>query len=141
MPPSPRDRKAVLALVEKAQLVYLLTRYPKKQVLDDATDVARLQHGLSAMRVAAKDLSARLREAHPAVAWDELAKEPEDAELAWRRAKRLAPTVLRELTPLLEGEPEAAFFLRPEATKKTTKKAPRGRGAARSARATRRRAR
>ena len=29
-------------------------------------------------------------------------------------SSRFATTVLRELMPLLEGEPEAAFFLRPE---------------------------
>ena len=40
---SVRDKKALLALVEKAQLVYLLTRYPKKQVLDDPTDVEKLE--------------------------------------------------------------------------------------------------
>ncbi len=112
---SARDKKALLALIEHAQLVYLLTRYPKKQVLDDAADVRRLDEGLAAMRVAANDLSASLRDAHGAVPWDELAKKPDSADLAWRKGKRLAPTVLREFVPLLEGAPEAAFFLRPEA--------------------------
>ena len=54
------------------------------------------------------------------IPWDELAQEPDSDDLLWRRAKRVAPTVLRELTPLLEGEPEAAFFLRPDETKKRT---------------------
>lgn len=66
------------------------------------------------MRAAAKELSASLRSAHGAIVWDELAQTPDTPDLAWRRAKRLAPTVLRELMPPLEGEPEAAFFLRPE---------------------------
>ena len=108
------DRKALLTLVEQAQVVYLLTRYPKKQVLDDPADVARLEGGLAEMRAAAKQLSAGVREQHSLVPWDELAKKPDSADLAWRRAKRVAPTVLRELVPLLEGLPEAAFFLRPE---------------------------
>ena len=30
-----RDKKALLTLLEQAQLVYLFTRLPKKQVLDD----------------------------------------------------------------------------------------------------------
>ena len=110
----PREKKPLLNLVEQAQLVYLLSRYPKKQVLDDPEDVKRLGDGLAAMRAAANELSAALRKAHPAVAWDELALTPTTPDLLWRRAKRLAPTVLRELMPLLEGEPEAAFFLRPE---------------------------
>ena len=42
-------------------------------------------------------------------------------ELAWRVAKRVTPTVIRELMPLLEGQPEAAFFLRPEAPAKRAK--------------------
>jgi hypothetical protein len=120
---SARDKKPVLALIEKAQLVYLLTRYPKKQVLDDAGDVAKLENGLTDMRAAARELSAKIRDEHALVRWDELAKEPESAELAWRVAKRVTPTVIRELMPLLEGEPEAAFFLRPEAPQKKTKAA------------------
>ncbi len=122
---SARDRTALLALLEKTQLVYLLTRYPKAQVLDDAADVERLETGLADMRAAAKDLSASLREAHPVIPWDELAKKPDTPDLAWRRAKRIAPTLIREMVPLLAGVPEAAFFLQPEpATKKATKKNP-----------------
>ena len=117
---SPRDRKALLALLEKAQLVYLLSRYPKKQVLDDPLDVERLEGGLADMRAAAKELSAKIRDEHALVQWDELAKKPDTPDLAWRVAKRIAPTVIRELVPLLEGVPEAAFFLRPEPTPKKT---------------------
>ena len=134
MPLTARDKKALLALIEKAQLVYLLTRYPKKQVLEDEGDVAKLETGLGEMRDAAGDLSAKLREEHALVRWDELAKEPESAELAWRVAKRVTPTVIRELMPLLEGEPEAAFFLRPEAPRKKAT-AKRGKAAAKSVKA------
>lgn len=110
-----RDKKALLTLLEQAQLVYLLTRLPKKQVLDDPKDVARLEDGLAAMRAAARGLSAALREKHTAVQWDELAAKPDSPELLWRRAKRVGPQVLRQLRPLLEGEPEAAFMLDPNA--------------------------
>src|SRR5712692_3974440 len=79
---SARDKKALLTLLEQAQLVYLLTRLPKKQVLDDPND---------------------------------LAAKPDSPELLWRRAKRVGPQVLREMRPLLEGEPEAAFMLDPNA--------------------------
>ena len=111
---SARDKKAVLALIEHAQPVYLLTRYPKKQVLDDRGDTKRLADGLAGMRDAAKALSASLREQHAMIQWDELAQAPDSDDLLWRRAKRIAPTVIRDLGPLVEGEPEAAFFLRPE---------------------------
>ena len=112
---SARDKKALLALLEQAQLVYLLTRLPKKQVLDDPKDVARLEDGLAAMRAAARDLSATLRDTHTGVQWDELAAKPDGPDLLWRRAKRLGPQVLRQLRPLLAGEPEAAFMLDPTA--------------------------
>lgn len=119
---SARDKKALLALLEQAQLVYLLTRLPKKQVLDDEKDVARLEEGLAEMRAAARDLSPSLRETHTAVQWDELAEKPDSTDLLWRRAKRVGPQVLRVLRPLLAGEPEAAFMLDPtaEAPKKAT---------------------
>jgi uncharacterized protein with HEPN domain len=123
VPASARDKKALLAILEKAQLVYLLTLYPKKQVLGDEKDLERLQQGLTDMRAAATDLSKSFREEHSGVPWDELAKEPDTPDLSWRRAKRVAPGVLRELVPLLAGEPEAAFLLQPEAkTKKAATK-------------------
>src|SRR3954468_10630028 len=120
---APRDRKALLQLVEQAQLVYLLTRYPKKRVLDDPEDVKRLEAGLEGMRTAAMALPASLKAKHAMIPWDELGERPDSTDLAWRRAKRVAPTALRELMPILEGEPEAAFFLKPEApqTKRAAK--------------------
>jgi len=134
---SARDKKALLALLEQAQLVYLLTRLPKKQVLDDPKDVARLEEGLAAMRGAARDLSAALREKYTAVQWDELAATPDSPDLLWRRAKRVGPQVLRELRPLLAGEPEAAFMLDPNA--ETVKKAKEASRRARPSPASRRR--
>jgi uncharacterized protein with von Willebrand factor type A (vWA) domain len=120
---SARDKKTLLTLLEQAQLVYLLTRLPKKQVLDDPKDVARLEDALAAMRAAASDLSASLRETHTGVLWDELAEKPDSPDLLWRRAKRLGPQVLRQLRPLLAGEPEAAFMLDPTAEVTTKAKA------------------
>jgi len=77
--------------------------------------VARLEDGLAAMRAAAHELSAALREKNSAVQWDELVAKPDSPDLLWRRAKRVGPQVLRVLRPLLEGEPEAAFMLDPSA--------------------------
>ena len=119
---APRDKKTLLQLIEQAQLVYLLTRYPKKRVLDDAEDVKKLEGGLDGMRNAAKALPASLKEKHGMIPWEELADRPDTSDLLWRRARRIAPTALRELMPLLEGEPEAAFFLRPEAAKTKAKR-------------------
>ena len=130
---SARDKKALLTLLEQSQLVYLLTRLPKKQVLDDARDVTRLEDGLAKMRAAARDLSASLRETHTAVQWDDLAAKPDTPDLLWRRAKRLGPQVLRQLRPLLAGEPEAAFMLDPaaETVARAAKKTGRDKPAAR----------
>ncbi|OLC54913.1 MAG: hypothetical protein AUH85_10550 [Chloroflexi bacterium 13_1_40CM_4_68_4] len=103
-----RDKKTLLTLIEQAQLVYLLSRYPKKQVLDDVGDAAKLEAGLEGMRLAAKELPARIKSDHALIPWDELAQKPD------------SPTVIREMAPMLAGEPEAAFFLRPEAPKERT---------------------
>jgi hypothetical protein len=129
---SARDKKALLSLLEQSQLVYLLTRLPKKQVLDDPKDVARLEEGLAGMRGAAGQLSASLRDTHAAVQWDELAAKPDSTDLLWRRGKRMGPQVLRVMRPLLAGEPEAAFMLDPAADMKAKgpadkKRAPRKR--------------
>ncbi len=126
------DKKSLLTLLEQAQLVYLLTRLPKKQVLDDPKDVARLEEALAGMRAAASDLSASLRATHTAVQWDELTAKPDSPDLLWRRAKRVGPQVLRVLRPLLAGEPETAFMLDPTAettSKSSDKPAPRRRAA------------
>lgn len=112
---SARDKKPLLTLLEQAQLAYLLTRLPKKQVLDDPQDVARLEEALAGMRTAAGGLSASLRDTHTAVQWDELAAKPDTTDLLWRRAKRVGPQVLRVMRPLVEDEPEAAFMLDPSA--------------------------
>ena len=120
---SARDKKTLLTLLEQAQLVYLLTRLPKKQVLDDPKDVARLEEGLAGMRAAAGDLSASLRDTHTAVQWDELAAKPDSPDLLWRRAKRVGPQVLRVMRPLLAREPETAFMLDPTAETKAKARA------------------
>lgn len=133
---SSRDKTAILALLEHAQLVYLLTRYPKKQVLDDEGDVTKLEQGLDAMRDAAKRVSAATRERTPDVPWDTVMKKTEGADVAWRVAKRVTPRVLAYLVPLVEGEPAAAFFLRPE--KEKPKKATGRKATRRPARASRR---
>ena len=65
---SARDKKALLTLIDQSQLVYLLTRFSKKPVLDDARDARRLSDGLAGMRAAARALSAPLRESHATVA-------------------------------------------------------------------------
>ena len=111
----PGEKKALLTLLEQAQLVYLLTRFPKKQVLSNPADTERLETGMTKMRAAAKDLSPSLRAKQTGVQWDELLAASDSPDLSWRRAKRVGPQVLREMRPLLDGEPELAFILDPAA--------------------------
>src|SRR2546428_10130463 len=59
---SASDRRATLEILRNAQFVYGLSRYPKKQVLDDPGDVKALRERLEAMRAAAKGLSPAQRE-------------------------------------------------------------------------------
>ena len=114
-----RDRAATLALLENAQWVYALGRYPKKQVLDDAVDVKMLRDRISAMRKAAQDLSPAQRK-RVDVPWARLEEDPDETpDMLWTVAKKVTPKLIAELWPLVSDTPEAAFLISPEPKKKT----------------------
>ena len=114
-----RDRAATLALLENAQWVYALGRYPKKQVLDDAVDVKMLRDRISAMRKAAQELSPAQRK-RVDVPWARLEDDPDETpDMLWTVAKKVTPTLIAELWPLVSDTPEAAFLISPEPNKKT----------------------
>jgi uncharacterized protein with HEPN domain len=110
--PSDADRKAALEVLRNAQFVYGLSRYPKKQVLDDPADVRALRTRLEAMREAAKRISPAEREKLD-VPWADLEAIDTGTEAVWRAAKRATPKVIAQLTPLIRDEPEAAFLIAP----------------------------
>ena len=113
---SPRDRKAVLRLLQAAQVAYALSRFPKKQVLDGADDQKRLRDSIAATRTASADLSAALRDRTP-IKWKDLVADTEDDEAAWHIAKRVVPALFAELRPLLGDDPDAAFLPQPATPK------------------------
>lgn len=106
------DRKAILALLEPAQLVHALTRLPKKTVLDDPADVALLRARVAAMRAAADRLSSDLRD-RTKVPWLLLQDDRDTPDALWTTGKKVSPKVLSELLPLVRDVPEAAFFSGP----------------------------
>ncbi|HSW94783.1 MAG TPA: hypothetical protein VLI88_01340 [Patescibacteria group bacterium] len=108
---APRDRKAVLRLLQTAQVAYALSRFPKKQVIDGDDDQKRLHDSIAATRAASADLSAALRD-RTSIKWKDLVADTEDDEAAWRIAKRVVPALF-ELRPLLGDDPEAAFLPQP----------------------------
>jgi uncharacterized protein with HEPN domain len=110
--PSDADRKAALEVLRNAQFVYGLSRYPKKQVLDDPADVRALRTRLEAMREAAKRISPAQREKLD-VPWADLEAIDTGTEAVWKAAKRATPRVIAQLTPLVRDEPEAAFLIAP----------------------------
>ncbi len=117
-----RDRAATLAILENAQWVYALSRYPKKQVLDDEIDVKMLRDRIGAMRKAARELSLAQRKKVD-VPWGRLQDDPDETpEMLWTVAKKVTPKVLSELRPLVKDTPEAAFLISPEPKKTTAKK-------------------
>jgi hypothetical protein len=119
-----RDRAAVLAILENAQWVYALSRYPKKQVLDDQVDMKMLRDRISAMRKAVQDLSAAQRK-NVDVPWARLEDDPDETpEMLWVVAKKVTPKLIAELRPLVSDTPEAAFLISPEKKKAPTKKKP-----------------
>lgn len=109
---SSRDRKAVLRLLQAAQVAYALSHSPKKQVLDGADDEKRLRDSIAATRAAAADVSGALR-GRTDINWTDLIADADDAEAAWRIAKRVVPGLFTELRPLLGDDPEAAFLPEP----------------------------
>lgn len=113
---SSRDRKAVLRLLQAAQVAYALSRFPKKQVLDGADEQKRLRDSITATRAAAADLSTALRD-RTDVKWKDLIAEAGDDEAAWKIAKGIVPSLFAELRPLLADEPEAAFLPQPPPAK------------------------
>ena len=106
------DRKAAIAVLEQAQFVFALSRYPKKQVLDDPRDVRALRERLEAMRQAARGLSAEQRK-KLGVPWEQLDDLDSGSEAVWTAAKKVTPKILAELTPLISDQPEAAFLIAP----------------------------
>jgi len=114
-----RDRAATLALLENAQWVYALGRYPKKQVLDDAVDVKMLRDRIGAMRKAALELSPAQRK-RVDVPWARLEEDPDETpDMLWTVAKKVTPKLIAELRPLVSDTPEAAFLISPETEKQT----------------------
>jgi hypothetical protein len=117
-----RDRTAVLAVLENAQWVFALGRYPKKQVLDDPIDVKMLRERVEAMRKSAGELSAAQKKKLD-VPWDKVDAElDESPDALWAMVKKVTPKVLAELRPLVNDTPEAAFLISPGPKKTAPKK-------------------
>ena len=121
-----RDRAATLAILENAQWVFALGRYPKKQVVDDPVDLRMLRERIAAMRKAAGELSAAQKQKID-VPWARLEADPDETpEMLWIVAKKVAPKLIAEMRPLVSDTPEAAFLISPEkktpAKKKTEKR-------------------
>lgn len=117
-----RDRKAALAMLENAQWVYALGRYPRKQVLSDPVDVRMLRERVEAMRKAAGELSAAQKKKID-VPWTKLEADPDETpEMLWTVAKKVIPKLIAEMRPLVSDTPEAAFLISPEKKKPLVKK-------------------
>lgn len=117
-----RDRSATLAVLENAQWVYALTRYPKKQVLDDAVDMKMLRDRIGAMRKAAQGIS-QAQKNKLDVPWARLEDDPDETpDMLWTVAKKVTPKILSEMRPLVSDTPEAAFLISPEKKSPTTPK-------------------
>ena len=111
---SSSDRGAVLAILENAQWVYALSRYPKKQVLGDDADMKMLRDRIGAMRRATQALSPAQRR-NVDLPWGRLEDDPDETpDMLWTVAKKVTPKLIAELRPLVSDTPEAAFLISPE---------------------------
>jgi hypothetical protein len=117
-----RDRAAALAMLENAQWVYALGRYPRKQVLEDPVDLRMLRERVGAMRKAAGELSAAQKKKLD-IPWARLEDDPDETpEMLWAVAKKVIPKLIAEMRPLVSDTPEAAFLITPEKRKPPVKK-------------------
>ena len=99
---SARDRTAVLAMLENAQWVYSLGRYPRKQVLDDPVDVRMLRERIAAMRKAAGELSAAQKKKIE-IPWARLEEDPDETpEMLWAVTKKVTSLGGKVLMPAME---------------------------------------
>jgi hypothetical protein len=112
-------------MLENAQWVFSLGRYPKKQVLDDPVDVRMLRERIAAMRKAAGDVSAAQKKKID-IPWARLEEDPDETpEMLWTVTKKVTPKLIAEMRPLVSDTPEAAFLISPEKKKTAvTKKSP-----------------
>ena len=109
-------------MLENAQWVYALGRYPRKQVLGDPVDVRMLRERVEAMRKAAGELSAAQKKKID-VPWTKLEADPDETpEMLWTVAKKVIPKLIAEMRPLVSDTPEAAFLISPEKKKPLVKK-------------------
>lgn len=109
-------------MLENAQWVYALGRYPRKQVLDDPVDLRMLRERVGAMRKAAADLSAAQKKKLD-IPWARLEEDPDETpEMLWTVTKKVVPTLIAEMRPLVSDTPEAAFLISPEKKKPPVKK-------------------
>jgi hypothetical protein len=109
-------------MLENAQWVYALGRYPRKQVLDDPVDLRMLRERVGAMRKAAGELSAAQKKKLD-IPWARLEEDPDETpEMLWAVAKKVIPKLIAEMRPLVSDTPEAAFLITPEKKKPPVKK-------------------
>jgi hypothetical protein len=109
-------------MLENAQWVYSLGRYPKKQVLDDPVDMRMLRERVGAMRKAAGELSVAQKKKID-VPWARLEDDPDETpEMLWTVAKKVTPTLIAQMRPLVSDTPEAAFLIQPGVKKPVAKK-------------------
>ena len=118
-------------MLENAQWVFSLGRYPKKQVLDDPVDVRMLRERIAAMRKAAAEVSAAQKKKID-IPWARLEEDPDETpEMLWTVTKKVTPKLIAEMRPLVSDTPEAAFLISPEKKAPTTKKVKKKSAAAR----------
>jgi len=111
-------------MLENAQWVFSLGRYPKKQVLDDPVDVRMLRERIAAMRKAAGEVSAAQKKKID-IPWARLEEDPDETpEMLWTVTKKVTPKLIAEMRPLVSDTPEAAFLISPEKKTAAKKKTP-----------------
>jgi len=98
-------------VLENAQFLYALSRFPKRQVLGDPIEVKKVRDRLYTLNMAARELSATQRKTVD-VPWEQLADErTATPDGLWTAVKKVTPKLIAELMPLVRDAPEAGFLI------------------------------
>jgi uncharacterized protein with HEPN domain len=135
---SARDRKALIEIVQAAQLAQAYSSYAKADFRSSPEDQRKIVERLRIMSAAAHRLPRKMREQLPTVPWDDLLGAGamlegdgwrEKLDEVWRLVKKVVPRVVRDIPVAPEStDPHTAFMSAAPSAPRRPSKSSRPRG-------------
>lgn len=110
-----RDRALLVEILQSAQLAQAYAGYGRAAFLGSPDDQRKIAERLAAMADATRKLSRALRERTPDVPWEQLLasvdeRDTPDPGATWTTVKKVVPSVVRALTPLVSRSEKTVFL-------------------------------